>query len=234
MKCSNISWMEVRSEMAARVVRARRNVVVKALRTGPLHQLCGELQVWRADADLKLLEKAKGAALVLPFVKGLRLSSQLIYILRKELSGLEHIEVDWGHLLDEDGDSCSPECDVIIHRCGHVAEWDGSKEPVMHFKFINRGCALAVVSCKSFVEGVDLKYAKSLQPYVRHIFFFAECCEPRKVDSLRTAAKKAGYAGFGYLYTYNRETGETATDPKEWEIFFDKVASTVKKAAKKK
>jgi len=220
--------------MAARVIHARRNVVLKALRTGPLHQLCSELQVWRADTDLKLLEKAKGAALVLPFVKGLRLSSQLIYILRKELSGLEHIEVDWGHLLDNDGNSCSPECDVIIHSCGHVQEWDGSKNPVMHFKFIQRDCTFAVISCKSLADRVDLKYAKKLLPYVKHVFFFAECCGPRRTDSLRKAAIKAGYAGFGYLYTYDQKTGVTSTDPNQWLCFLDSVISTVKEAAKKK
>ena len=219
--------------MAAKTAQPRQNVAIKPLRFGPLYQLCNDLQMWQTDTDVKLLEKVKGSALVLPFVKGLRLSSQLIYILRTALSELEHVEVDWGHLLDENDNSFSPECDVIIHRCGHFAEWDGNAKPVMHFKFIKRECALAVVSCKSFVDRVDLKYAKSLRPYIGHVFFFAECCEPRKVDSLRRAAREAGYAGFGYLYTYNRETGETATDPKEWGNFFDEIASTVKKAARK-
>ena len=67
-------------------------------------RLAGELQPWRKSDDLKIMEQAKGSALVLPFVKGLRLSARLIYILRAHLSRTG-LEVDWGHLLNEDKDS---------------------------------------------------------------------------------------------------------------------------------
>ena len=33
-------------------------------------RLAGELQPWRKSDDLKIMEQAKGSALVLPFVKG--------------------------------------------------------------------------------------------------------------------------------------------------------------------
>lgn len=198
-----------------------------------LRSLCGDLQAWRANEDLKVLEAAKGSALVLPFVKGLRLSAQLIYILRGELSDTP-LEVDWGHLLDDHDKSCSPECDVIIHHKGHAGEWNGSTQPVMHFKFVKKDHAVAVISCKSLTKSVDGEYAKKLRPYVKHVFLFAECCPPGKEASLRKKAKEAGYAGFGLLYTYDEKTGDISNNEKGWDKFLDAIASKVKRASKVK
>lgn len=199
------------------------------LRTAGFRRLAGELQPWRTSTDLKVLEAAKGAALVLPFVKGLRLSAQLIYILRDELDGTG-LEVDWGHLLDDQGDSCSPECDIIIHSRGHDGRWDGSEHPVMNFKFVKRERAVAVISCKSYAKDVDAEYVKKLHRYVKQVFLFAECCAPDKVDSLRKSAKKAGYLAFGYLYTFDEKRSQCANDEEGWLDFLDAVASKVKKA----
>jgi hypothetical protein len=188
---------------------------------------------WRIRADLKALKAAKGSALVLPFVKGLRLSAQLIYVLRTELSETG-IKVDWGHLLDDRDESCSPECDVIIHHEGHVEVWNGNEEPVMNFKFVRGSCAIAVISCKSHAEDVDREYVQRLRPYVKHIFLFLECCAPHKVASLRKKAKEAGYAGFGYLYGFDKKRSEGLPDEEGWLNFLDAVASKVTKALKAK
>jgi hypothetical protein len=217
---------------AASASRSKRQGVAATLRIAEFNRLCGEMQTWRISDDLRVLQAAKGSALVLPFVKGLRLSAQLIYMLREELSGT-NLKVDWGHLLDDKDESCSPECDIIIHK-GHVREWDGNKQPVMDFKFVRQDSAVAVISCKSYAKDkdVDAGYVQKLQPYVKHVFLFAECCAPDKVDSLRKRAKKAGYAGFGYLYTFDEGRGEGLTDPKRWLSFLDAVASKVKKAVR--
>jgi len=214
---------------ATSATRIKTQGVPETLRLGGLRRLAGELQPWRTNVDLKVLEAAKGSALVLPFVKGLRLSAQLIYILRNELSETD-LEVDWGHLLDDKGGSCSPECDIIIHHKGHVEEWNGSLKPVMCFKFVKRGLAVAVVSCKSLAMPVDAEYVHKLRRYVRHVFLFAECCAPNMVPSVRKKAKKAGDAAFGYLYTYDEKSRICINDEKGWPDFLDAVSSTVKKA----
>jgi hypothetical protein len=201
------------------------------LRTAGLHALSGELQAWRSAVDLRALEASRGSALVLPFVRGLRLSARLVYVLRKDLSW-SGLEVDWGHLLDDRGASCSPECDIIIHRTGLVERWDGDSQAVMDFKFVQRKLAVAVVSCKSLVDAIDRDYVRKLRPYVGHIFLFAECCAPTRVTSLKRRAREAGYAGFGYLYTFDEATSECVNDQKAWLAFLDAVAAKVRRAVR--
>ncbi len=214
---------------AASTSLSKRQGVAAILRIARFQRLFGDLKTWRISDDLKVLEAAKGSALVLPFVKGLRLSAQLTYMLRTELSQTD-VEVDWGHLLDNKGESCSPECDIIIHFRGHVDEWDGNTRPVMHFKFVSCERALAVISCKSYAKDVDAEYIQKLKPYVKHVFLFAECCAPNKVALLRKKARAAGYAGFGYLYAFDEKRAEYIHDEKEWLDFLDAVASKIKKA----
>jgi hypothetical protein len=208
---------------------SKKQGVGASLRLTGFRQLFGELTALRISDDLKMLEAAKGSALILPFVKGLRLSAQLAYILRNELSETS-LEVDWGHLLDENEKSCSPECDIIIHKTGHVQEWNGNEHPIMHFKFVRRERAVAVISCKSFAKDVDAAYVKKLTPYVKHVFLFAECCAPGKVARLERTARKAGYAGFGYLYTFDKKRSECVQDEKAWGRFLDAVNSKIKTA----
>ena len=214
---------------AVRASRSKRRGVHATLRSASLQRLCGELQPWRTSDDLKVLRAAKGSALVLPFVKGLMLSAQLIYILREELSETT-LEVDWGHLLDDNDKSCSPECDIIIHHKGHAGRWDGGDERVMDFKFVKQDSAVAVISCKSYAKDVDKEYAQKLRRYVKHVFLFAECCAPGKVASLQRKARDAGYAGFGYAYTFDEKNSECDNNEKGWPTFLDAVVSRAKRA----
>jgi hypothetical protein len=209
-----------------------RGGVGATLRITRLEQLCGQLKPWRTDDDLELLKAAKGSALILPFVKGLMLSAQLIYVMRVELSGTD-LEVDWGHLLDAENRSCSPECDIIIHHKGHLGQWNGSDDPIMNFKFVSQDSAVAVISCKSYATDVDKEYVRKLRRYVKNVFLFAECCSPDKVNSLRKKANDAGYAGFGYLYAFDKKTGVSTNDPKAWSRFLDAVTAKVKKARRR-
>jgi len=91
------------------------------------YSLVASLYQWRADPDIKLMTSTKSAGRVLDFVKGLRLSSQVIYLLRDVLSG-SGFKVNWGHLIDDQHRSCSPECDAIVHR-GHIRRWNDHDEP---------------------------------------------------------------------------------------------------------
>jgi hypothetical protein len=215
------------------VPASRSKGVGAALRLSAFERLAGELKRWRTSDDLKIIEAAKGSAIVFPFVKGLRLSAQLVYMLRTELSDTD-LEVDWGHLLDAQEKSCSPECDIIIHRKGHVGRWNGNEHAIMDFRFVRHTEAVAVVSCKSLAKDVDAAYAKKLRPYVRQVLLFAECCAPSKVAHLKQKAKKAGYAGFWPLYTYDENTGEDRNDPDNWQDFLDAVQRTVRKAVRRR
>jgi len=191
----------------------------RRLRLTRFHELTAEFRQYRIDDFIRGLEKGRSSGRILAFVRGLRLSAQLIYALREALSQTD-LEVDWGHLLDEECRICSPECDVIVHRRGHVIRWNGSVAPVMDFKFIESQKAVAVVSCKSLMRTVDAKHCQALRPYVSKVLLFAECCRPNAVDRLRDRAQKAGYLGFWYLYTLNEETSSPQQiDERQWEGF---------------
>jgi len=171
------------------------------LRTEEFYGLAGTLASWKLDPIIRLMNKKSGKGRILGFVQGLRLSAQLIYILRKIVAPYT-LDVNWGHLVDESGCSCSPECDVIIHRPGVLQEWNGSDKPIMNFKFIKCSDTIAVVSCKSFINSIDVDYCSDFVSYnVTNIFLFAECCRTGSIERLARQSKSAGYQGFFYLYS---------------------------------
>jgi len=187
--------------MAPAINRRRRAMEVR-LDLTEYEKLCAEFSGWRIDPFVRMMEKDRREGRVLAFVRGLRLSAQLIYAARQAVSSAG-LEADWGHLLDVSGNYCSPECDVIIHKPGSFARWNGTQNAVMDFKFIKCSEALAVISCKSFTAAVDRQYCQKLRQYVNRVWLFAECCRPDAVDKLRKKAKQAGYRGFWYLYTWD-------------------------------
>lgn len=198
--------------------REKRGHLTTHLNLQEFHSLKEELSQWRINPQIQEMEREKPGGIILGFVKGLRLSARLIYAIREHLSSTD-LQVDWGHLLTEEGNSCSPECDIIIHSPGHEREWNGNEHKIMDFKFINCRQAVAVISCKSLIKTVDRKYPQRLKPYVDKVLLFAECCEPNAVNRLKASAKSAGYTGFWYLYTCNQATCECTVDPKHWEKF---------------
>ena len=173
-------------------------------------------------AELKHMRGSCISQAVLGFVRGLRLSARIIYFLRKYLSDLS-LEVDWGHLVDTEENYLSRECDIIIHRAGFYQEWNDFRNPIMHFKFIKSEKTIAVISCKSLLVSIDSSYCNFMRTFVEKVFLFAECCPPRSITSLKRKAEIAGYAGFGYLYSYDKATGESQNDPAVWEMFLRKV-----------
>ena len=193
------------------------------LRLDAFYSMKEELLQWRIDEPLRDMERCRERGRILAFVKGLRLSAKLIYLLRTALSDTG-LQVSWGHLLDRDENICSPECDVILHKPGWVERWDGSAEPVMDFRFVSCTAAVAVVSCKSLLDSVDdnLKaYCAQMQRYVKSVLLFAECCRPRKVRRLTGAAKRAGYAGLWYLYVLEEGSSEAEVDESVWRDFLE-------------
>lgn len=162
--------------------------------------LAAELQQLRSYPPLVTRGKGRYEGDILGFVKGLRLSARIIYFLRERLSSTG-LEVSWGHILDANGKSCSPECDIIIHETGQMRKWNGSDHPVMDFRFVNASSVRAVVSCKSQLAAIDTVYPKDLKKYgVNKVFLFAECCRASHLARLREKAARAGYRGLWSLY----------------------------------
>lgn len=194
--------------------------MARRLRLEDFYSLKEELSQWRTDLEIQVMEREKRGGLVLGFVRGLRLSARLIYAIRKAISHSD-LEVDWGHLLTPEGNSCSPECDIIIHSRGCKQRWNGHSNSIMDFKFIACQNAVAVISCKSFLKSVDREYCRKMNSYVDNVLLFAECCKPKSVNGLKRSALSAGYKGFWYLYKFDVETSECIHEEVVWEDFLD-------------
>jgi hypothetical protein len=184
--------------------------------------MVGEFRSWRMCNFIRQLEASKRNGRVLPFVRGLRLSAQLIYAIRELLEGTE-LTANWGHLLDVDRKFCSSECDVIIHRkTAHIRKWDGTEKPVMDFRFVSMAGTLVVISCKSLVRTIDEEYVVKLKKYVDRVWLFGECCGPRSIVSLTEKAQLAGYEHFWHLYTWSPKT-EEKLNKQGWNNFVSEV-----------
>lgn len=202
-------------------------VVELNLRTEDFYGLAEKLSKWKLDPRIRLMKNGK----ILGFIQGLRLSAELAYIIRKIVSPYP-LDVSWGHLVDENGMSCSPECDIIIHKPGFIQEWNGSSEPIMNFKFIQCTNALAVISCKSFIHSVDKTYCQNFTKYnLKNMFLFAECCKPRAVARLTAQAGAAGYRGFFYLYTFETKQSIINRDSRIYQQFIEAVIDAAKKGS---
>jgi hypothetical protein len=180
-----------------------RGGVEKTLVYAELHEIAGGLAHIRVPPPLTELEEEQRKGRILPFVRGLRFSAQVIYFLRKRLTQYD-LCVSWGHLLTPDGMQVSRECDIIVHSSrGVKIRWNGEQNPVMDFCFVSTQHSCFVVSCKSYLrrQKVDGAYCKALRPYVRHVVLFAECCAEHELHMIRGVAKRCGYEGFNCLYT---------------------------------
>ena len=202
------------------------------LRVEQLVGLAAELQSLRGHHPLTKRRDGKYEGDILGFVRGLRLSSRVIYFLRDWLSG-EDLSVNWGHLLAPNNESCSPECDVVVHSKGEVRKWNDRKDAIMVFAFVEASKARAIVSCKSKLTAIDKQYPKALRKYgVRNIFLFAECCKESDFARLRKEAKRAGYAGLWCLYLTEGPT--IKEDESTYVEFGNAVAEAVKKSKAKR
>jgi len=180
-------------------------VMGKRLSTEGFYGLATTLSTWRIDPEIKLMDDEADEGRILGFVKGLRLSAQVAYLVRDLVSKFG-IEANWGHLIDDQGKSCSPECDVILHRPGQLRRWNGGEKPIMDFRFVECDEALGVISFKSYVRSVDNGYCNSLKKYkIGDVWLFGECCETKSADTLTKNARRAGYRGFVYLYSIGED-----------------------------
>ena len=180
----------------------------RLLYEAPFMGMVNDFSTWRIDDFMRQMEQTRQKGRILPFVRGLRLSAQLIYVVRQALVGKE-LTANWGHLLDEKGAFCSPECDIIVHHSkGERQKWNGSENHIMDFRFISQEDAVAVISCKSFIRAgdIDFDYCEQMRSFVKRIWLFAECCGPRSTERIVEKAVSAGYEKFWHLYTWSRTT----------------------------
>lgn len=184
-----------------------------------IDRIIAELCSWRMGEFLDAKKKNKDVGKVLPFVRGLKFSAKLIYVIREITRG--EISVSWGHLVDESGNYCSRECDIIIHQNGLYRQWNGSKDPIMDFHFIRKNKAILVISCKSFISpsSVDKLYCEEVKSYTNNVWLFAECCGPRSPKKIQEVALENGYKEFYYLYIWDKVKDKFCPNYQGWVDF---------------
>lgn len=174
----------------------------------PFEELCAALLTTRECPPVVTIQQKNGKRKkrgdILDFIKGLRLSARLIYILRERLRD-QGVEVNWGHVEDDSQRLCSPECDIIIHDGGVADRWNGRNDHcVMDFLFIKREAVKAIISCKSTLtaSGIDADFAEVVRKTfkIKNTFLFAETVDHSQYASLKKKAKAAGYKGLWPLY----------------------------------
>lgn len=205
----------------------------QTLRLEALAGLAAELTMLRQHPPVVQHSPGRYEGDILGFVRGLRLSAKVLYFLRDHVADAG-FQVCWGHLLSANEESCSPECDIIIHNQGLIRKWNGSQDPVMNFSFVKASAARAVVSCKSLLTSVDAKYPKDLKKHgVQYVFLFAETCKASQLEKLREKARLAGYAGLCCLYTTEPDSPLIKTNEMMWIEFGEALVTASKKARDK-
>ena len=193
-----------------------------------ISRLASDLTEWRSNREIRYAEKEGGG--VFDFVKGLRLATRLIYILKNRLVEYQ-LDANWGQILDNEGVYLSPECDIIIHRGQAVDRWNGEGGEIaniMDFRFIELSKVVAVISCKSYLGSIsdkDREYCRRLRPYLkgRDFWLFAECVPKGKEKDIERKAKKIGHNRFLYLYTWD-EDGLLAEENRPlWARFLEEI-----------
>jgi len=196
--------------------------MAQTLALEPFRGLTEEL-VWYRQGQTGSADGAQCG--VLPFVRGLRLSARLIYEMRQRLNG-SGLKVNWGHLVDEQRNILSKECDIIVHR-GSFRNWNGSAKPVMDFHFVMATKAVAVVSCKTTIASVDAPYARNIRKFVHNVCLFGECCSNKDIARLAKQARSAGYAGMWFLYAQEEDGDRTVANEEILDFlgFLDRLKS---------
>ena len=178
--------------------------------------LCKKLDKYRIEHELEEARKS-----VLAFVTGLRFSALLIYEMRTILKNT-NLAVNWGTIIDDKGDKCSAECDIIVHKNGSEFAWDGDIDVggnVMDFHFVNEQNVKLVVSCKCFkVSQIDQNMKNDiikLGDWVENVWLFVEYCKATQLRGLCKDAKDFGYKKFYHLYL-QKENGSLDYDENLW------------------
>jgi len=193
--------------------------------------LFGTLSNWRNEKTDR-----NGYKGILPFVSGLRFSTQILYIV-KDIFINSKLDAAWGHIVDKQGHDAiiySNESDIIIYKKipnSNPHTWNGrTKEEykAMDFKFINIDAVVGVISCKAQISTIDQKYLSQMKAFTKNVWLFAEYCNFNAYDRIRTNAKKKGYKDFWCLYEWN-EKKRPKVKIDVWKKFDEKFISLAKR-----
>lgn len=203
--------------------------IIQILDRDKYFKIIGGMSNYRIDNFIREAEAKEGKSkgIVLAFVRGLRLSSLLTYAIRQLLDGSE-LTANWGHIIDENSEFCSRECDIIIHSKNiPLRQWDGDGAGghIMDFRFIPYDAARVVISCKSFLTTSEIEedYCTDMLKYVGRVWLFAECCGPKSDEKIEEKAKAIGYENFWYLYKWNRGKNELTQTIEIWDSFVNEI-----------
>ncbi len=105
----------------------------------------------------------------------------------------------------------------------------------MDFRFINQEDVLLVISCKAFLtaSNIDMEYCKLMKEYVKDVWLFAECCNPKNLVKINETVKRGGYSNFWYLYGWD-EIASTDPNKNGWLDFVSKVEKIIENYKKTK
>lgn len=134
------------------------------------------------------------------FVKGLILSTNIIEVIDDHIPN--GFRADWGQLIDDDGNTLSKECDIIIYE---GKPHKPIKNRCISFVLVNKRQAKIVIQVRSSIQSVTKEakdYCKAVRKFAPEIWFIAECCwakTERRGSKIEKELKKAGYKHFFYF-----------------------------------
>lgn len=135
------------------------------------------------------------------FVKGLILSTNIIEVIDKHLPN--GYRADWGQVIEDDGNTLSKECDIIIYK---GKPFKLIKNKSISFVLVNKKQTRIVIQVKSAIQSVtkdNREYSKELRKFVPELWFIAECCWAKsktRTAKVEKELKKSGYKEFVYFY----------------------------------
>ncbi len=151
-----------------------------------------------------------GSPTIHDFVKGLILSTNIIWVIDKHIPN--HYRADWGQVIDEkNGNILSKECDIIIYK---GKPFKTIKNKSIKFVLVDKKSTKIVIEVKSSIQSVNIdvkNYCRELKIFVPEVWFIAECCwanSKSRVSDIGRDLKDAGYKEFFYFYRMNDKTLE--------------------------
>jgi len=134
------------------------------------------------------------------FVKGLILSTNIIEVIDKYVPN--GFRADWGQVIDNDGNTLSKECDIIIYK---GKPHKPIKNRSLCFVFVNKTQAKIIIQVRSSIQSVtkeSREYSKAVRKFAPEIWFVAENCwakSERRGAKIESELKRAGYKHFFYF-----------------------------------
>ncbi|MCX6639507.1 MAG: hypothetical protein NTW14_03375 [bacterium] len=158
------------------------------------------------------------------FVNGLILSSNIIDVIKKHLA--RNLEVDWGQIIDENGNTFSKECDIIIYKPMAHKLFDNR---TMRYALVYKNDVKVVIQVKSSISSVskdDRDYCKQLMKFNKNLWYFVDHCIARNSERLKKIESDlctCGYKMFIYLEAKNESLEQISIGYKPFIKFIEKI-----------